>query len=125
MAWGMTALNPDVTDLFVEYVRMDTYLSKNKTEWEPIKTRKETIKVRSAEDVELTLMFTRNGVLLPKNFIDGSAGDLMPWIHPDLFQHELVNGGDVHYALGNMHDPMVLESLAVERVQDLNYFEVY
>jgi len=48
LAWGITALNPDVTDLFVEYLRMDTYLSKNKTEWEPIETRKEIIKVRFA-----------------------------------------------------------------------------
>ncbi len=97
-----------MTDLFVEYLRVDTYLSKNKTGWEEIKTKKEIIKVRFAEDVEITLMFTRNGVLLPMNFIDGTASDLMPWINSDLFQHELVNGADVHYALGHMYDPMVL-----------------
>jgi penicillin amidase len=107
-AWGVTALNPDVTDLFVEYLRGDTYLSKNKAGWEEVKTKKETIKVRFGEDVEMTLMFTRNGVLLPMNLIDGTASDLMPWIHSDLLQHELVNGRDVHYALAHMYDPMVL-----------------
>jgi len=40
--------------------------------------------------------------------------------------HELVNGDDdIHYALRNIYDPMVLERLGVERVQDLNYFEIY
>jgi penicillin amidase len=36
MAWGVTALNPDSTDMFVEYTRMDTYLSKDTHAWEEI-----------------------------------------------------------------------------------------
>ena len=125
-AWGVTALNPDVTDLFVEYLRVDTYLSKNKTGWEEIKTKKEIIKVRFGEDVEMTLKFTRNGVLLPMDFIDGTASDLMPWIHSDLLQHELVNGRDVHYALAHIYDPMVLSRFDdIQGAEELNYFEMY
>ena len=35
MAWGITAINPDIMDLYVEYIREDHYLSTNKT-WEKL-----------------------------------------------------------------------------------------
>ena len=42
IAWGITAINPDITDLYVEYLREDRYLSTNKT-WEKLKFRYENI----------------------------------------------------------------------------------
>jgi len=86
MAWGVTAINPDISDLYVEYLRDDRFLSTNKT-WEKIKFRYETIKVRGGEDVELELKFTRNGVIIPMDLIDGTAHDLMPWISADTFKN--------------------------------------
>ena len=82
MAWGVTAINPDVTDLYVEFIRVDKYLATDK-QWLPLESRQETIKVRFAEDYNLTLFFTRNGIILPTDFIEGKAKDLMPWISAD------------------------------------------
>ena len=86
MAWGITAINPDIMDLYVEYIREDHYLSTNKT-WEKLQYRYETIKVRGGEEIELELKFTRNGVILPMDLIDGSAHDIMPWISADTFKN--------------------------------------
>jgi len=33
MSWGVTAINPDISDVFVEYLRDERFLSTNKT-WE-------------------------------------------------------------------------------------------
>lgn len=30
VAWGVTAINPDVTDIYVEFIRVDKYLSTDK-----------------------------------------------------------------------------------------------
>jgi penicillin G amidase len=35
VAWGCTAINPDVTDLYIEQIADDKYLSSNQ-EWKPI-----------------------------------------------------------------------------------------
>lgn len=44
MAWGATAINPDVSDLFVEKIKGDTFLYDG--EWLPLRKVKEVIKVR-------------------------------------------------------------------------------
>jgi penicillin amidase len=49
VAWGLTAINPDVSDLFIEYFRGDHYLTSEKT-WAAFETRTETIKVRFGSD---------------------------------------------------------------------------
>ena len=84
-AWGVTALNPDVTDLFVEYARYDSFLSSDKKKWEEAKFINDTIKVRFGKDIDLKIMFSRNGVIIPTDFIDCTAQDIMPWITNDLF----------------------------------------
>lgn len=58
------------------------------------------------------------------NFIDGPAADLMPFIHPDLFQHDIIQGTDSHYALANMYDPIVLTRLG-ENTVDYSIYECY
>lgn len=110
MAWGVTAINPDISDLYVEYLREDRFLSTNKT-WEKIKFRYETIKVRGGEDVELELKFTRNGVIIPMDLIDGTAHDLMPWISADTFKNPQIDGLKTVYALANSYDPFVSRRL--------------
>lgn len=110
MAWGVTAINPDVIDLYVEYIRDDHYLSTNKT-WEPLKYRYETIKVRGGEDVEIELKFTRNGVVIPMDLIDGQAHDLVPWISADTFKNPLIDGKQTVYALANVWDPFISRKL--------------
>lgn len=110
MAWGITAINPDITDLFVEYLREDRYLTTDKT-WDKLKFRYETIKVRGGEDVELELKFTRNGVIIPMDLIDGPAHDLMPWISGDTFKNPQIDGKSTVYALANSYDPFISRRL--------------
>jgi penicillin G amidase len=57
MGWGLTAINPDITDLFVEQIKDDTYLSAENT-WTKLKTQIETIKVRFGSDVTLPIRYT-------------------------------------------------------------------
>ena len=106
VAWGLTAINPDVSDLFVEYFREDHYLTSEQT-WAAFETRTETIKVRFGSDYELETRHTRNGVVIPSDFIDGSAHDLMPWISKDVFDNDFINGTSVAYALCNVYDPRI------------------
>lgn len=49
MAWGATAINPDVSDLFVEKIEDDKYLYDG--QWHTLKKVQEVIKVRFSEDV--------------------------------------------------------------------------
>lgn len=42
----MTAINPDVTDLYIEHIKDDKYLTSNGQEWEPLNIYHETVKVR-------------------------------------------------------------------------------
>lgn len=81
-------------------------MSSNK-EWVPLESKMETIKVRFGSDVELPLKFTRNGVIISNDFLDGSAHDLCPWVSKDIFQNDEVDGTNVAYALGNVYDPIV------------------
>ncbi|MFD1247224.1 penicillin acylase family protein [Nocardioides ginsengisoli] len=62
IAWGLTNLGPDVTDLYVERVTGD--------DWEfdgqrlPLTLRPETIKVRDGKDVDIVVRSTTHGPLL-------------------------------------------------------------
>lgn len=85
-------------------------MTTNKT-WAELKFRYETIKVRGSEDVELELKFTRNGVILPMDLIDGVAKDLMPWISADAFKNSQIDGANTVYALANPYDPFISRKL--------------
>jgi len=80
VSWGATSLNPDVSDLYVEYIKNGQYMAGNRDTWEKIEETSEVIKVRFGEDIDFKIRFTRNGVLLPSSWIDGSASALQPWI---------------------------------------------
>jgi penicillin amidase len=62
IAWGLTNLGPDVTDLYVERVRGDEWFRDGA--WRPLAARKETIEVRGQADETLTIRSTSHGPLL-------------------------------------------------------------
>jgi len=62
IAWGLTNLGPDVTDLYVERVRGDEWFRDGA--WRPLTTRTETIEVRGQDDETLTVRSTTHGPLL-------------------------------------------------------------
>ena len=63
-AWGVTAINPDVTDIYIETLDKDLYLAYD-DQWKPIQQFTEKIKVRFGTDVDHVIKYTQNGVILP------------------------------------------------------------
>ncbi|WP_181273382.1 penicillin acylase family protein [Brevibacterium oceani] len=68
IAWGLTNLGADVTDLVVEKLRDGTVVHDDGDE--PVRTRKETVKVAGGQSREITIRSTRNGPLV--STLDGS-----------------------------------------------------
>ncbi|MGW1378931.1 penicillin acylase family protein [Streptomyces sp. NPDC002446] len=62
VSWGLTNLGADVTDLYLEKINADGYLSDGRQQ--PFLTRKETIKVAGGESHEITVRSTRNGPIV-------------------------------------------------------------
>jgi penicillin amidase len=62
IAWGFTNLGPDVTDLYVERVRGDTWRYGGRQR--QLRLRTETIEVAGGEDVEVTVRETDHGPLV-------------------------------------------------------------
>jgi penicillin amidase len=62
VAWGFTNMGPDVTDLYLEKLRGDTYTYAGKQV--PLAVREETIKVKGEEPKKITVRATRHGPLL-------------------------------------------------------------
>jgi len=54
-SFGLTAINPDISDLFVEKIQDGKYLTANGEKWEPLHYTSETIKVRFGSDVKLDI----------------------------------------------------------------------
>ena len=77
IAWGFTNLSPDVSDFYLERLDGDTVLRGDA--FEPLTTRRETIKVAGGKDVELTVRATRHGPIMSDvlpSFVD--AGERSP-----------------------------------------------
>lgn len=123
VSWGLTAINPDVSDVFVEYIKDDQYLSAN-DQWKPLDTKTEIIKVRFGADVQLPLRFTRNGVIISSELLDGAAHDLVPWVSRDILQNDVVDGQSAVYALGNVYDPVISDQFDWKE-PDLNFKTVF
>ncbi|MEU4210197.1 penicillin acylase family protein [Streptomyces sp. NPDC026206] len=62
IAWGMTNLGADVSDLYLEKVTADSYLYDGKQQ--SFTTRKETIKVAGEKSREITVRETNNGPIV-------------------------------------------------------------
>lgn len=61
VAWGFTNLGADVTDLVIERIDADRYLTEDG--WEPLQLHEETIEVAGGDDVTFTVRETRHGPL--------------------------------------------------------------
>jgi penicillin G amidase len=61
VSWGFTNLGADVTDLVVERLDGDRYLTEDG--WEDLRISTEVLRVAGGEDVELTVRETRHGPL--------------------------------------------------------------
>ena len=62
IAWGVSTMYADVTDLYLERVDGDTYEYKGKKV--PLKTRRETIEIAGEESRTITVRSTRHGPIL-------------------------------------------------------------
>jgi penicillin amidase len=77
IAWGMTNLGADVTDLYLEKVTADSYLYDGKQH--RFTTRKETIKVAGGDDRTITVRSTRNGPVISDRSAElRTVGDRAP-----------------------------------------------
>ncbi|WP_405139494.1 penicillin acylase family protein [Sphaerisporangium sp. NBC_01403] len=74
VAWGFTNLGPDVTDLYLERTKGETYEAKG--EWLPMETRTEEIKVAGRPSERLTVRSTGHGPII--SGVLASAGDALP-----------------------------------------------
>ncbi|HEY1249609.1 MAG TPA: penicillin acylase family protein [Thermoanaerobaculia bacterium] len=75
IAWGLTSLEPDVQDLFVETVdRKDASRYRHRGEWKPFSVRHERIRVRGAADVDLEVRGSVHGPVVTDVF--GGAATL-------------------------------------------------
>ncbi|HLR93410.1 MAG TPA: penicillin acylase family protein [Jiangellaceae bacterium] len=62
IAWGFTNLNPDVTDLYLEYIEDGQVRTPDGSE--PVSTREEVIEVNGADPVTITVRSTRHGPIV-------------------------------------------------------------
>ncbi|MFF5446896.1 penicillin acylase family protein [Streptomyces sp. NPDC012888] len=77
IAWGLTNLGADVTDLYLEQVRPDGYVRDNKVQ--PFTTREEVIKVAGGADKKITVRSTGNGPLVSDRSDElGTVGSRAP-----------------------------------------------
>lgn len=117
---GVTALNPDVLDLYVEEVKGDTFLASN-GDWQEMHVTEEIIKVRLGFDVPFKVKFTANGVVLPPDLLDGKAKQMNWYIVPDFWKdNQLYSEGKV-YTLASALDPTYLEIAGIKSKPSDNY----
>ena len=119
LAGGITSMNPDVCDIFVEEVKDGKYLTSDGT-WKDVSSYTEVIKVRFGSDVHHEIQYTENGVLLPKDLIKGGAKSLIFNIIPELWEQndEIWENGKM-YALAFTYDPLTHERLGYNELSDI------
>ncbi|MFJ6053029.1 penicillin acylase family protein [Streptomyces sp. NPDC092307] len=77
IAWGMTNLGADVTDLYLEQVKPEGYVYDNKVL--PFTTREEVIKVAGGDSKKITVRTTNNGPLVSDRSEElGTVGSRAP-----------------------------------------------
>ncbi len=72
IAWGFTNLAADVSDLYIERIRGDTYRYGDRNL--PLQTRRETIRVTGGDDYEIPVRSTRHGPLISD--VDGQLQEV-------------------------------------------------
>ncbi|WP_371643790.1 penicillin acylase family protein [Streptomyces sp. NBC_00597] len=77
IAWGMTNLGADVTDLYLEQVKPEGYVYDNKVV--PFATREEVIKIAGGTSKKITVRTTNNGPLISDRSDElGTVGSRAP-----------------------------------------------
>ncbi|WP_406075557.1 penicillin acylase family protein [Streptomyces virginiae] len=77
IAWGMTNLGADVTDLYLEQVKPEGYVYDNKVL--PFTTREEVIKIAGGDSKKITVRTTNNGPLVSDRSEElGTVGSRAP-----------------------------------------------
>ncbi|KPI00880.1 peptidase S45 penicillin amidase [Actinobacteria bacterium OV450] len=77
IAWGMTNLGADVTDLYLEQVKPEGYVYDNKVV--PFTTREEVIKIAGGKSKKITVRTTNNGPLISDRSEElGTVGSRAP-----------------------------------------------
>ncbi|MFD7083438.1 penicillin acylase family protein [Streptomyces sp. NPDC059918] len=77
IAWGMTNLGADVTDLYLEQVKPEGYVYDNKVV--PFTTREEVIKIAGGKSKKITVRTTNNGPLISDRSDElGTVGSRAP-----------------------------------------------
>ncbi len=72
IAWGVTTMYPDVTDLYIEQIQGDRYLYDGR--WLPLVTREETFEVAGGKSETVTVRETQHGPLLSD--VDDTLSDV-------------------------------------------------
>ena len=98
-------------DLFVEEVKDEAYLDPITGKFEPFEIIEETIKVRLGSDVIVKHRVTRNGIIMPLDSIDGSAGQAMPWISKEAIRDL---GPGKAYSMAWILDPVIQKKMGVD-----------
>jgi penicillin G amidase len=80
IAWGFTNLGPDVTDLYLERLDGDRVL--DGSNWVPITTREEVIRVAGGDPVTVTIRSTRHGPLVSDRSAELLAMGARPAVDP-------------------------------------------
>jgi len=75
IAWGITVFGADQQDLYVETLRDGQYKTENG--WRPLRVVHETINVKGAASVDVSLEFTRHGPVIWKK---GDRGVALRWV---------------------------------------------
>lgn len=84
-AYGTTAMNADVSDIFVEQVKDGKYLFEG--EWHDLEERTETFKIRGMGEKKHTYYYTKNGPLLEP--FQGDGAKLVVWFDPKFTKQNL------------------------------------
>ena len=75
IAWGITVFGADQQDLYVETLRDGKYKTENG--WRPLRVVHETINVKGAASLDVSLEFTRHGPVIWKK---GDRGVALRWV---------------------------------------------
>ncbi|MBW4696859.1 MAG: penicillin acylase family protein [Aphanocapsa lilacina HA4352-LM1] len=130
IAWGVTNLEADVQDLFIEQLDAGERHYRAKGRWQPLTVISEVIKVKGKPAVPIAVRITRHGPLI-SDAVKGTAQPLaLRWAALDLEDHTIeaylgVNTAsdwrDFTRALANFHAPMQ-NFVYADRAGNIGYY---
>ena len=79
--------------------------------------------MRFGADVVMHVMMTRNGVLIDRDFLKGQAGDMVPFMAPEIVTEDKTN--EKYFSLASAHDMRIKGVLEIDEHKEetgFNYF---